>query len=545
MDQSFFIHLRSIRGLSLRVSRRRLFDDLKGKGPREKRHKKDPNHGRKTGMKWLAKSSIWLLSGLLLASQAVAEPKGTFRQAHEIGYGDSSSLDPISRGKVFQIVEKIMSRLVRPGQDAKPSPDLALSWSSNPEATEWTFKLRPNVKFHNGKPFTADDVVYSIKRILDPKEDSPVRATIAMIDAVEAVDPLTVKIKLKAPFADLPLVLTDYRVLMVPVDSGPTLKTTGIGTGPFKVEKFDPRGTTVLVANMDYYDGPPGVEKMEIIGIADAQARFQALLGGQIDMMPGLTRQEGALLEKSGKHKLQRVSTGNWRGIVFRADVKPFSDVRVRKALRMAVDRKALRDLLVGPEGGVIGCDTPVAPKDQYRADGDCPPDVAGAKKLLAEAGFPDGIDVELHTSTVEAVWPILAEAYQQQVAAAGIRVKIVSVPTDGYWNQVWRKKDVVMTRWNERPADAALNEIYRSGAAWNESYFTDAKFDAILDGARKELDFAKRKVLYGEAQKYLWDNGATFIAYHVTDLVGATARVKNLDPVENFSIRWNLVKVE
>lgn len=479
-----------------------------------------------------------------IAAPAWAQPKGTFRQAHEIGFGDASSLDPASRGRVFQITEKLMNRLVRPGLDGKPEGDLATSWTASPDATEWTFKLRAGVKFHDGKPFTAEDVVYTLTRIKDPKVDSPVRGTIAMIETIEAVDPTTVRMKLTMPFAELPLQLTDYRLMMIPKGSGDTIKSTGIGTGPFKLEKFEPRGTTVLIANPDYFGGAPGVARMEIIGIADATARVQALLGGQIDFLPGLTRQQRPLVERSPKHKLQRVDTGNWRGIVFKTDTKPFDDVRVRKALRMAVDRNAMLAIAAGLDGGVVGCDTPLAPKDQYRVTKTCAQDIAGAKALLAAAGFPNGLDIELYTSTVESVWPTIAEAYQQQVAPAGIRVKIVSVPTDGYWNQIWRKKDAVMTRWNERPADAVLNEVYRAAATWNESFYVDAQFDALLDQARKELDFDKRKALYARAQDHLWETAGTLVAYHVIDNVGLTARVSGVDPVENFSIRWHMVKV-
>ena len=201
-------------------------------------------------------------------------------------------------------------------------------------------------------------------------------------------------------------------------------------------------------------------------------------------------------------------------------------------------------NLVVGPTGGVIGCDTPVAPKDQYRSAKTCAADVAAAKTLLAEAGYPNGLEFDIHVSTIEAVWPTLAEAYQQQVAAAGVKVKIVSVPTDGYWSQVWRKKDVVMTRWNERPADAVFNEIYRGGASQNESNINDPKLDAILDAARRELDFDKRRALYQQAQDQLWETSATFVGYHVSDIVGTTSRVSDLDAVENFSIRWHKVRV-
>ncbi len=479
------------------------------------------------------------------ASAAVAQSKGTFRQAHDIGFGDASSLDPISRGRVFQLTEKLMSRLVRVGLDGKPTGELAESWSTTPDAQTWTFKLRPNVKFHNGKAMTANDVVYSIRRIQDPKENSPVRSTISVIDTVDAADPHTVAFKLKSPYAELPLVLTDYRIVVIPDGSGETIKTTGIGTGPFKLEKFEPRGTSVLVANPDYFLGPPGVERIEVIGIADANARVQALLGGQIDFLPGLTRQQRPLVERSDKHKFWQVKTGNWRGIVFHTKMKPYDDVRVRRAMRLAVDRQALANIVTGPDGAVVGCDTPVGPADQYRSAKTCAQDIAGAKKLLADAGHPNGIDIDLYVSTIEAVWPTIAEAFQQQVAAAGIRVKIVSVPTDGYWNQVWMKKEGVMTRWNDRPADAILNEVYRTGTQWNESGLADPAFDAILDSARRELDDAKRKAHYEAAQNYLWENGGTLVAYHVVDNVAVTSRVKNLDQAENFLIRWHLVKVD
>ena len=494
----------------------------------------------------MKKFAAWLAT-LALAGTSVAwaAPSGTLRQAHEVQFGNASDLDPISKGRVFTVTEKIMNRLVRPGLDGKPAPDLALSWTANATATEWTFKLRDGVTFHNGKPFTAADAVYSLKRVQDPKMDSPARAAIRMIDKIEAVDAKTVKMTLAAPYADLPLILTDYRLMMIPDGSGDTIKTTGIGTGPFKLEKFDAQGTTTLVANMNYFDGPPGVAKVEIIGIPDAQARFQALMGKQVDMLPtSITPQQRTLLERSGGFSFQNVSTGNWRGIVFRTDVKPFNDVRVRKAIRLAVDRKAMLDLAAGGLGS-LSCDTPVGPADQYRWHSTCNQDIPKARALLAEAGYPTGIDLEIPVSTVEGVWPAMAEVFQQQVAAAGIRAKIVQVPSDGYFNEIWMKRPVSMTRWNQRPADSALNEIYRTGATWNESFFKDAKFDAMVDDARRELNFDKRKAKYQQAQEYLWENSGTLVGFHATLNVATTARVKNLDAVENFTIRWNRITVD
>ena len=481
---------------------------------------------------------------LTLMGYAMAEPKGTFRQAHEYGFGEQSSLDPISNGRIFQITEKIMNRLVRPNLDGIPSPDLASSWESNDDATEWMLKLRDGVKFHDGTDFDASDVVYSLNRVLDPESDSPARAAIAMITKVEELDPLTVKLTLDTPFADLPLQLMDYRLRMIPEGSGDKIAQSGIGTGPFKLDKLDLSGTTVLVANLDYYEGPPGVERMEVVAIPDAQARLQALLGGQIDMERGITPQQRVMFDGSNGHYIQEIPTGNWRGVVFRIDVEPFSDKRVRKALRLAADRNALLALVEGGNG-TIACDTPVGPADQYRANLSCDQDIDGAKAMLAEAGFADGIDVEIPVSTVEATWPAIAEAYQSQAAEAGINVNIVQVPSDGYWSEVWMKRDVAMTRWNERSADQALHEIYHSTAKWNESYFKDSSFDDLLASARKELDFEKRKAIYVKAQEYLFENAGTLIPYHVTKLVGVSSRVKNLDAVEVNTVRWHKLTVD
>jgi peptide/nickel transport system substrate-binding protein len=193
----------------------------------------------------------------------------------------------------------------------------------------------------------------------------------------------------------------------------------------------------------------------------------------------------------------------------------------------------------------VISCDNPVAPQDQYRANWDCKQDIAGAKKLLAEAGHPNGITVDINVSTIEPSWATIAEVYQSQAAKAGIKVNIARVPSDGYWKNIWMKKPVAMSRWNERPADQVLHEVFAGGEKWNESFFKDAKYDALLAAARRELDFTKRKDLYRQAQEHLYENGGSLIPYHVNRLVGTTARVTGLDAVENNSIRWHRVKVD
>jgi peptide/nickel transport system substrate-binding protein len=192
-----------------------------------------------------------------------------------------------------------------------------------------------------------------------------------------------------------------------------------------------------------------------------------------------------------------------------------------------------------------VSCDTPVAPSDQYRMEKNCPPQPATAKKLLKEAGYPDGIDMTIHVSTKEPTWPTIAEVLQQQFAKANIRADIQMTPSKSYWNETWMKKAVAMTRWNERPADSILHEAYHSEAKWNESFYKSASFDKNLAEARGELNFNKRKKAYINAQKTLWEESGTMIPYHVSRLVVTSSKVKNLDEVEYFSIRWHTVSVQ
>ena len=486
--------------------------------------------------------SITLVSLFVTFSFANAS-SGVFKISHDLGFGKDTNLDAITKGRLFQVVIMTQNRLVRKDLKGVTSAELATDWSANADATEWTFNLRKGVKFHDGSDFDAEDVKYSLMRVKDPEIGSPAKKSMSSVTDIEVVDSHTVKMKLNTSFADFPLLLTDYRLRMIPNGSGDTIGKTGIGTGPFKVEKFDAEGTTILKANADYWEGAPEISEVHVIAIPDGQARVQALLTGQIDMNRYVPFNQKKIFDGNSKFNVSVIPTGNWRGMVMRTDTAPFDDARVRKAVRIAVDRQELVDLVMGG-AATVSCDTPVAPSDQYRMDKKCPQQSATAKKLLKEAGYPDGIEMTIHVSTKEPTWPTIAEVLQQQLAKANIKVDIQMTPSKSYWNETWMKKAVAMTRWNERPADSALHEIYHSGAKWNESYFKNPAFDQNLADARGELNFKKRKAAYINAQKTLFEEAGTLIPYHVSKLVVTSSKVKNLDEVEIFSVRWHTVTV-
>jgi peptide/nickel transport system substrate-binding protein len=484
------------------------------------------------------------------ATQTLAADAVTLRLAYDSAVGAAASLDPISPNRYWLTNQMVYSRLVRQDERGLPSPDLALSWSASPDAKTWTFKLRPGVKFHDGSDFTAADVVYSLMRIKSDVIKSPVRSVLMIMDKVTARDPLTVEIALGSPHADLPLLLMDYRVRIVSAKykdgSLDVANESGIGTGPFQLVKFDPQGTTTLKAYPGYWEGKPAVDEVQIFDIADQQARVQAMLSGQVDWLESVDQQQRKLFENNAAFTVLTAETGDWRAMVMRLNLEPFTDIRVRKAFRMAADRAAMMKLLVGADGGTVSCDDPVWAGDPYYSPMSCPQDIAGAKRLLAEAGYPNGIDVDIYSSDLNDLWTKMAEVYQQQAAPAGIRVKIDQVPSDEYNNNYWMKKPLTLTSWGQRPADQILNEAYRSTATWNESAMASKDLDDLLDKARQTTDFAARKAVYGQIQQILFDQGGTFIPFHMNVTSVISSKLKGLPAVQESWIRWqNVSKVD
>ncbi len=474
---------------------------------------------------------------LLIVGVAHAQDeRGTLRINHAMEFGGLESLDPISQYRFFDVNARLYNRLVRADAQGLPAPELATEWSPNDDATEWTFLLREGVLFHDGETLTAADVAYSFNRIIDPAVDTPVRAVLGIMNRVEAVDDTTVRFVLNAPHADFPLLLTDYRALVIAEGSADRIEQTGNGTGPFRLETLDLEGTTRLVAFDEYWEGVPQHGVVEIFPIPDATATLQAFLAGQIDIYSA-TVAEVPLFNQDQVY-VQYLFSGGWEGMVMRTDTPPFDDVRVRRALRVVADRQAMLDLALGPNGGTIACDSPVWPGDPYFSQMNCPQDIELARQLLAEAGYADGITVDLYLSDLSQTWTTLAEVYQQQAAQAGITVNLNMTSSDGYWSDVWMIEPFTFTSWGQRPADQILNEGWRSGADWNETYWNRSDFDSLLDRARSALDFAQRKELYADAQEMLWMEGGALIPYF-TNTVRAVNNAVTLPEIDYDMVPW------
>ena len=476
------------------------------------------------------------------------EERGTLRMTHHMQAYGGASFDPASPIRFLPAIYFVYDRLVGLDENGLPVPELAASWEADETAQKWTFKLREGVMFHDGKPFTSADVAYTFEHIFDPELESPVAAALDIVDAeaLETPDDLTVVFNLKSGHADFPLLLVDYRARMIREGSLDTIEENPIGTGPYKLERFDYDGTTVFVVNDDYWRGPPGLAVIEVIAMADSEARVQALLADQIDFIEELGPEQLAMFEDDPNYVIREVPTGYWQNFVMNVTLPPFDDVLVRQAMKLVVDRQEIIDVVLQGHGS-MAYDHPVWPGDPYFLEMDLPQDIEKAKELLDEAGYPDGLTVELYVSDIDSFMIPIAVVYKEQAAKAGINVEIKQVPADGFWDQAWMVQPFCGSHWGQRPADQILNEAFRCEASWNETFWCDEVFEQLLDDARKELDLAKRTELYQRAQQLLADEGGEIVFLFKNEIDVMTARVKGM-PLDKFdydNIPWHKIYIE
>ncbi|MGH6880569.1 ABC transporter substrate-binding protein [Hypericibacter sp.] len=404
-------------------------------------------------------------------------------------------------------------------KELKPVPALAESWTVSPDGKTWTFKLHQGVKFSDGRPMTSKDVVYSFRRLIDPKVASPAAGPLNFLKAenIIAVDDYTVEFKTEQPVAELPTFLGFKHGFIVP-DGATTeqLTTHPIGTGPFTVETFQPNESRrVLRKNPNYWKpGLPKADCLEIQVILEEVTRTAAIQSGQADLLIATGASSASILKDDPKVKLLAGPAGSYYTISIQSDKKPFDDVRVRQAWKAAIDRQAIVDTaMLGY--AIAGNDNPIPTNwsSAYRHDVK-PYDPALAKKLLAEAGYPNGIDVELNTGDVAPGMLNFVQAVQQQSAPAGIRVTLVNNPGDTFWDTVWMKRPVFNSTWTIRPPGEAFAYIFASTAAYNEGNWKNPEFDKLLADANAELDDAKREAIYKKAQELLSEQGSIIIPF-------------------------------
>ena len=397
--------------------------------------------------------------------------------------------------------------------DGSPVPVLAESWSASDDALTWQFKIRQGVTFHDGKSLTADDVVATLKRHADEKSQSGALGILGGIESISADGADAVLIKLKEADADLPLLLSDYHLMIQP-GGGVDKPDAGIGTGPYKVEVNEPGVRHVGTKYEGHWRSDVGhVDSVELLVINDLTARMSALQSGQVHMINRVDPKSVAFLKSSPNITIENTSGKGHYVFIMHTDKEPFSNVDLRLALKYAMDRETmLKQVLLG--FGSVGNDFPI------NAAYDLFPDTIEQRafdpdkaKFHYEKSGHSG-SVLLRTSDVAFPGAIdAAVLYQQSCAQAGIQIEVQREPGDGYWSNVWNVQPFSTSYWGGRPTQALMYATaYLSTADWNDTKWKRPEFDALLTKVRAELDPAKRKDIFTEMAMMVRDDGGLIL---------------------------------
>ena len=343
-------------------------------------------------MHWLGRSIVagMLLTAPTWSNSAIAQ--GTLR----VAFGSSlNTLDP-AKTKIGE--EYIQNFLIYSGvteidRDGKLKPDLAESWTASDDVKTWTFKIRKGVKFHHGREADAEDVKATIERVIDKATGSVARVNFEIIDKMEVLDSHTIKFELKTPYAGFAEILSDRQARVVPRDKLETIGQEPIGTGPFKFKSYKPGDRVELVKNADYFvAGTPKLDAITFRIMPESAAQVTALETGEVDLVWNLPLESIERFQKNANVTVNSVATSTWDGVIMNGAHKPFDDVRVRRAVALALDKKALVEAALYGHGSVTH--TMISPTHPYynKDIAITGPDIAGAKKLLAEAGHPERV---------------------------------------------------------------------------------------------------------------------------------------------------------
>ena len=445
------------------------------------------------------------------------------------------TLDPLlGLGSVqISIHQAAYDNLLMIQPDLSVKPELATSWEPNDDFTSYTFQLRQGVKFHHGKDFKAEDVVFTVNRWIDPEIDSSIRPTFKVIEEMVILDDYTIRFDLDAPNSFFPTYFSVFQARILPADVDiDRLALEEFGSGPFKILEHLEGERTTMVRNDDYWEeGKPYLDELVVLGIPEQATRDAALKAGDVDLVHKLSAGSVAGLEKHPDTTVLNASTFSFITLSLPTVTPPFDNLLVRKAFQAATDRESINQAaLLGL--GTIARDHPIHPGHPAFAPQYAPPDydIELAESLLAEAGYPDGIDVTLYTADVGTGMIELAIAFAESAAPAGIRVDVQRVPSDGFWSEWWNQDKFTVAYWVGRIPDQALTVQSHSDAAWNTPRFKSARLDELVLKARGQ-DLAGRKESYGEVQKILIDNVPRIIPAFQPWLYGVRNNVRGAEP--------------
>ena len=472
------------------------------------------------------------------ATAPVGEPKrgGTLRFGAN-GGATTDTLDahlPLTNTDNARMA-MLYDQLVRLDNDGKPELVLAKAITPNKNATEWTIEIHSGVVTHSGKPFTATDVLFSIRRMFKVKSGGAAGLGDVNLTGSRVVNKTTMLLKYDSPYSEVIEGLTNYASNMVPDGYDPKKPD---GTGPFKFQSFTPGVSSTFVRNENYWqEGLPYLDSIVTTNINDETAQINGLQSGQLDVINFLSATSVATLKAAGLPTVIS-KTGGFGPFTMRVDREPFNDVRVRQALRLVVDRKQMLNQVFGGYGtignDVFGITDPLFPTDLPQRE----QDINQAKSLLNAAGHSD-LALELITTDNAPGMVNAATVYASQAAAAGVKVSVRKQNQTDYFATSYLK---VPFSQDYDPTNTYLIGVsqWTAGlkAPYNPTFFNDPQYLKLYREATSTIDKSKQAALIHDMAHIDYDSGGNIIPYffptidaHVPKLQGVEESATGLSP--------------
>lgn len=464
------------------------------------------------------------------AANASAPKRGGHAVFATDGGSTTDTFDPaVPPGQMLIILRlAVGASLTEIAPNGSVQPWLAESLEPSTDATQWIVKLREGVEFHDGKSLTAEDVVANIKFHTSEGSSSPMKSVLSGIESV-SVDGNSVVFSLSAGNADFPALLSNYSLTIHPSKDGQITFDPIVGLGPFMMETFRPGESAQLKRNPNYFVAErPYFDSVELLNIADAQTRLQALMSGEVMAVSSLDPQAATRLESVDGRSVLAQTSGGFFTYDANLHTPPLDNNELRLALKYGLDREQfVQNVLNG--FGSVGNDNPIGPAYQYHnasiAQRSYDPDKA--KFHLKQSGL-SSVEVSIHTAEDTFAGAMDgALLFAESAKAAGINVAVQREPSDGYWSEVWGKRPVFASYWSQYASpDLLLSLAYLSDSGWNATGFENARHDELVVSARAELDEAKRAGMYAEIQQIIHDEGPSFIPAYRPVLTGMSDKI-------------------
>ena len=493
--------------------------------------------------KMAALGATGLMSMQMAGKALAATPVKGGHMRFAMGHGSTSdSLDPgkVLNGFLSSTHYAITNTLTEVDASGVLVPKLAESWDASADATQWTFKLRKGVEFHDGKTLDADDVIASINH--HRGEDSKSSAK-TMVDPIVEIttDGDRIKFVLSGGDADFPFKLSSFNFPIYQANPDGSLNWKNrVGVGGYILKDFDPGVRASFERNPNYWqEDRAHFASAELLSVADPTARQTALTTGSVDGIDRVDLKTAHLLKRVPGVVLEEVAGKTHYTFPMSTNVAPFNDNNVRMALKLAFDREEmLQKILYGY--GSVGNDQPISSAYPFfnaeleqRAY-----DPEQAKFHLKKAGLSK-LDIEL--SAADAAFPGAVDAavlFGENAKKAGMSVKVKREPNDGYWSNVWMKKPFVACYWPGYPTvDSILTQAYAAGGSWNDTFWDNKRFNKLLVSARSELDSSRRGQMYGEMQQILRDDGGVILPFFANDVFAISDKIGHGELSSNYDV--------